>query len=316
MAGSRKRRYLQHLAVDCNMKAVMPPDPCSTRWHSWFAAVEYHKQHFSAYEKFISDEMSLSKSPPESLEKLHAIFSEKKLAAAIKVQIDVIAEKCSPITKLTDVFQSCKPIAMSAYDNLEDLMINFTNNSMLAYESMNDHFDTDDGDELTFATKSRIVEMVQEESNNVLEKLSKYMGEGQPGIEFLKQVRLFNPAKITLMPREQCLYTALPGIGNVTADEWSLYFDVLAPEAVRSSVCGIIDTDTFWVGQMERLPMLAKIAIAYKDAVTNSAQVERSNSIYNVILGARRRSLSEQSIRCLLFLQYNNLEFREADTDW
>ena len=40
MAGGRKRRYLKHLA-DEKCKVVMAPDPCGTRWCSWFLAICY-----------------------------------------------------------------------------------------------------------------------------------------------------------------------------------------------------------------------------------------------------------------------------------
>lgn len=55
----------------------------------------------------------------------------------------------------------------------------------------------------------------------------------------------------------------------------------------------------------EKLPNMCSIAATYKDAVCNSADAERSNSLYN-ILTERRRSLKETSIQALLFLYYNN----------
>jgi len=56
----------------------------------------------------------------------------------------------------------------------------------------------------------------------------------------------------------------------------------------------------------EKLPNMCSIAATYKDAVCNSADAERSNSLYNMILSERRRSLKETSLQALLFLYYNN----------
>ena len=55
----------------------------------------------------------------------------------------------------------------------------------------------------------------------------------------------------------------------------------------------------------DKLPVMSAIAIKYKDAVCNSTDAERSNSIYNMILSERRRSLSEDTIKSLVHLYYN-----------
>jgi len=56
----------------------------------------------------------------------------------------------------------------------------------------------------------------------------------------------------------------------------------------------------------EKLPSMCNIAATYKDAVCNSADTERSNFLYNIILSERCRSLKETSIQVLLFLFNNN----------
>ena len=56
----------------------------------------------------------------------------------------------------------------------------------------------------------------------------------------------------------------------------------------------------------ERPPKLSLIARTYINAVCNSADAERSNSLCNLILDNRRRSLTEDSIKSLLCLYYNN----------
>ena len=58
-AGSRKRRYLQFLTKK-GIKAAMAPNPCATRWNSWFTAVQYHSEHFGLYKEFIEMEINVS----------------------------------------------------------------------------------------------------------------------------------------------------------------------------------------------------------------------------------------------------------------
>lgn len=57
-AGSRKRRYLQYMTkkLPPGRKATMAPNPCATRWNSWFTAVQYHSEHFRLYKEFIEME--------------------------------------------------------------------------------------------------------------------------------------------------------------------------------------------------------------------------------------------------------------------
>jgi len=70
--------------------------------------------------------------------------------------------------------------------------------------------------------------------------------------------------------------------------------------------CTERDVEVFWKSVGERLPVLTAIAMTYINAVCNSADAERSNSLYNLVLDSQRRSLSEDSLRASVFLYYNN----------
>lgn len=60
-AGSRKRRYLSFMTNKLPGKRVtMPPNPCATRWNSWFMAVKYHREYFRLYKEFIEAEMEVN----------------------------------------------------------------------------------------------------------------------------------------------------------------------------------------------------------------------------------------------------------------
>ena len=50
---------------------------------------------------------------------------------------------------------------------------------------------------------------------------------------------------------------------------------------------------------------MATVAARYKNAVTNSANAERSNSLHNIVFSPRRRSLSWDKLKQLVFLYYN-----------
>ena len=55
----------------------------------------------------------------------------------------------------------------------------------------------------------------------------------------------------------------------------------------------------------DRLPRMFDIGKRYVNAVTNSADAERSFSLYNIILTCRRRSLTEEQLKYMCFLYYN-----------
>lgn len=95
----------------------------------------------------------------------------------------------------------------------------------------------------------------------------------------------------------------IPNFASVPEREYDLYVNMLANAAVRTT--GSVDIDLFWRSVQDRVPKLSELAMTYKDAVTNSADAERSNSIYNLVLSHRRRALSEKSIKALVKLYFN-----------
>jgi hypothetical protein len=104
-------------------------------------------------------------------------------------------------------------------------------------------------------------------------------------------------------------YRAVPGLSDVPPSEFDRYVNTLAPAAV--SVAGGLwsidnNVEFFWNSMSEKLPCMTCIARTYVNVVCNSADAERSNSLYNLIVDNRRRSLSEDSIKYLLFLYYNH----------
>ena len=167
---------------------------------------------------------------------------------------------------------------------------------------------------MTYAEKKRVIAVFESAIENASEKLQKYIQSdnhqaGQPGILFLKQVRIFNPSNVPVLSKDVADYPDIPGMSEVPSEEFKKYTDILAPAAIQSANSGpqnqAVDIKTFWPAMVEQLPTLSTLARKYIYAVINSADVERSFSIYNFIVTSRRRSLSLASIRALTFLYYN-----------
>ena len=128
--------------------------------------------------------------------------------------------------------------------------------------------------------------------------------DGQPAIKFLKQLRVFNPKKVPYLPQKLDEYESIPGMGTVPASEFAIYLN-LATELMNLEGFSHKDICAYWKSISDRVPSLAQVALTYVNCPISSADAERSFSLYNILLDARRRSLSEQSIRSLLFLYCN-----------
>ncbi|KAL0185277.1 hypothetical protein M9458_020974, partial [Cirrhinus mrigala] len=268
-AGSRKRRYLQFMSGKhpTRQKATMAPNACATRWNSWFSAVQYHSEHFKLYKEFIEME----------IKRLHEMLQNEDMA-------HIMADKCERILQLLDIFQSRKPI---------------TTDELYCKQG---HFE---GLDVHHATKTHILNLVHLAYSNAEEKLTKYMSEGQPAINFLREVRVFDPRYISFMEDSVSGYTHIPGFSAVPSDEFDAYFQRLGPAALKASACGVVDLDVFWDGLLERLPVLSALAKRYKDVIVNSADAERSNSLYKLVLSSRRRSITNSNLKALVFLYHN-----------
>lgn len=236
------------------------------------------------------------------MERLHEMLQDPDMAQILQVQISIMSEKCKRVIQLLDIFQNRRPIATKVFDYLEDLHMNFVANAELNYEVCAQYFE---GLDLTFAIKTHTLNRVEEAYKLAEDKLSKYMSDGQPGIHFLKEVRVFDPRHIAFMDDSVSSYKYIPGFCAVPKDELDAYFIHLGPAALRASACGVVDLDVFWDGLQERLPVLSALAKRYKDVIVNSADAERSNSIYKLVLSSRRRSVTNKNLKALVFLYHN-----------
>lgn len=180
--------------------------------------------------------------------------------------------------------------------------MNFAANKVLQYEACAQYFK---GFDLSFSTKTQILNSVEQAYSSVEEKLSKYMSDGQPAIHFLQEVRVFDPRHTAFMNESVSSYQNIPGFSAVPQDELDAYISRLGPAALKASACGVVDLDVFWNGLQERLPVLSGLAKRYKDVIINSADAERSNSVYKLVLSSRRGSITNQNLKALVFLYHN-----------
>nr|XP_014350308.1 PREDICTED: uncharacterized protein LOC106705418 [Latimeria chalumnae] len=104
-----------------------------------------------------------------------------------------------------NTLQSNSPIAMKAYDYLEDLAINFSANRLLQYEACAVHFEK--GDNLASEKSEHFTSNRYEQAE---EKINKYMSSGQSAIKFLQQCRIFNPNRLAILLKEKSAYTDIP----------------------------------------------------------------------------------------------------------
>ena len=305
-AGSRKARFLNFIKSK-DKNAPMVPNPCATRWNSWFDTVKYHEKYFKYMTEYIQlEKEQCGKNPPDSVTSIHDILTGPERQQSVERQIKIISEVCEPILSTLDMFQSRIPVTLHAYERFEELQLYFATFKQMTVDAFKHHFV--DAEDVSLSKRLEIINMAKVAFQDCQDKLEKYMrpDDGQPGIQFLKASRLFNPRNCDLISKNMEQYTSIPTFAEIPSAEFDLYLNLLAPDALKSTE-GVVNPHLFWKGVEDRVPNLSRLAQLIICAVTNSADAERSNSIYNLILDSRRRKLLPESLRMMVFLYYNNL---------
>ena len=318
-AGGRKKRYLDYL-ISKNRKPAMPPDPVGTRWNSWFYAVQYHEEHWSLYSEYIMKEKAVcGNNAPNSIVQLNEMQSNELIWNILDVTVRFVADVCKQIIYYLGYFESQRPCALHAYEKLEELQIYLEVNAQCTDDTAEKYFESANiEDDLPLATRRNLISLFNTCSTAAAEKLSKYLADedGQPALSFLKSCRIFNPMRVSVLSPSKDDYLSIPDFSTVPMNEFNLYLEVLAKEAVLANAGKpLFDTDVFWSGVQDRVPTLASLALRYKDAITNSADAERSNSLYNIVLSDRRRFLSEESLKELVFLYFNSHAWKHTESN-
>lgn len=131
-------------------------------------------------------------------------------------------------------------------------------------------------------------------------------GGNQPGIKVIKAARIFNPLRVLLLTdgyTKKDLDAVLPGFMEVTSVEYDLYLATVSKALAESQVRDI-DTYTgaFWAANAQTLPMMYSFYRIYSRISSSSADTERSFSRLKMILRKNRESMTESTLRSLLFL--------------
>ncbi|GFO44112.1 solute carrier family 22 member 21 [Plakobranchus ocellatus] len=117
-------------------------------------------------------------------------------------------------------------------------------------------------------------------------KLEKYLTEGQPWIQFLKDIQFFSPNKIFFVSGAEDV-SAIKELENVPEDEIKNYMTKLGSNAVHMSDSSL-NPHLFWASVSVDLPKLAALATPLICSTVKLADAERSVSTYNLIVAFRR----------------------------
>lgn len=98
------------------------------------------------------------------------------------------------------------------FEYFEYLIINFTNNSIFAYDAWQTYFDKDVDDKMPRKAKLNTIKLVTEAYCLALDKHMKCMERGSQLLVFLKQYCIFNHRRLALISSVKADYTAIPGI--------------------------------------------------------------------------------------------------------
>lgn len=162
---------------------------------------------------------------------------------AQSLNVNIMADKCKRFLTLLDIFQSRRPVTTKIFTCLDDLQVVFAANKKLQYEASAEYFE---GFDLPHTTKTQILSTVGQAYENAEEKLTKYMSHGQPAVEFLQEVRVFDPHHIAFLDDSVASYKAIPGFTEVQSDEIDFYFKNLGPAALIAAPYGVVDLDAFF----------------------------------------------------------------------
>ncbi|CAF1053506.1 unnamed protein product [Brachionus calyciflorus] len=134
------------------------------------------------------------------------------------------------------------------------------------------------------------------------EKLKKYLlDKNMPSIDFFKASRFLDPRQLKNLSHDINIYSNNINELNDAKDEWLLYIEIIK----EWNFDNVFNIEAFWLDNKIKIPKLFKIAEWALYFPTNSAECERSISIYNHILSDDRNRMLKETIAQLNFLRFN-----------
>ncbi|CAF1093855.1 unnamed protein product [Brachionus calyciflorus] len=231
---------------------------------------------------------------------------------AIQYHVENWDHLCKFINSEISLYPETESLS-EALEILKDLRVKneYQGNNFLATELYNDlnklhcwhlaNFETfkNDSSRLTLFQKSH-------------EKLKKYLFDGaMPSMKLFKEARFLDPEQFKNLDQNFDNYArSIPNLKNCRT-EWLLYLDILKETSFENSF-NIIE---FWLTNRKKIPSLFGIAEWLLFYPTNSADCERSISIYNKILTDDRNRLTKESIVNLNFIVFNNQKIQNVSLE-
>jgi hAT family C-terminal dimerisation region len=299
---ARKNRYLNHLRLNGNASPRKIPLPVKTRWNTWFEMVFYTNEHIQYWGDFFNNELSLEPQH-ETLKSITSLLNSQTKYRLIKIYISFITIFAKQFVQDLDFFQTQnKPVFPYVESRLTNLTAYIQNNRTA------DFFGCELEDlinSLGFGSND-FYPIFRNAFEVAYNKFSVHIPQ-HPGRALFQACQIFIPSFFhtsdTLRKdiRHYNAITELQNINNELILEWGIY-------------CGLehqifseeLDLNEYWLGLMQQLPLLSKIALDYIWLPISSCSVERSFSMYNSLLDSDRQNLSLDSLKSLNMLYYNS----------
>ena len=285
------------------VKEFMKSFSISTDWASKIAAYFSH----SGARKILDRNIRCSENSKQILDSNYKF---------IVWECTFIRTRARPFIDAIRLFESDLPLGCISLPYLENVFFEIVSQKELLADSL-----TEILDQITETfTSSEQLELIRKISTAALSAESKYLkyfGENGcfPGLQYFKDVQFLVPSKslsFSVTPKS----LKIPGISKVPEAEFLHYRAkartfVSSPagdtfESLKAEIQQVLD---FWMSVSDELPNLATIAKTYCFLLPSSASVERVFSYYNKLLTDERQTLSNDSIRELLFLYVNSTRF-------
>lgn len=292
---SRKLRYRGSIAEKTGERVgqiALPPEPVITRWNSWFRAVQYHAAHLDFYTEFVEQELALTPRT-QALTELSNLLHDPHL----NEEVQFISKNATNLIDLITWFESRRVLIHKAYNRVMDLLfwaeaqVNETHSDRAELNASAHHLFSG------MIQKIRQYYCYRDESNeNIMQTRFK-----QPAAEFLKAVRIFDPAQILLLTVDlNSLSTDIPGFDKNCRLELPIY------KHIAQEVDTTLPVLAFWKSSESRLPHLAKLAWRCLSIPTNSVDAERAVSKHGQVFSSQRQSMKPSTVAGCSMLTFNH----------
>lgn len=299
---ARKNRYLNHLRLNGIVSPQKVPFPVKTRWNTWFEMVFYTNEYIQYWKDFFNNELSLD-SQNETLKTITSLLNSQTQYRLLTIYISFITIFAKQFVQDLDFFQTQnKPIFPYVESRLANLTAYIQNNRNA------DFFGSKLEEQITSLgfNPNDFYPIFQNAFEVAYTKFSAHIPQ-HPGRAIFKACQIFNPFLFLISNtlrkdiRHYDTIIEFQNPSNKLIIEWGIYCNLEYHVPLEE-----IDLNEYWLGLIQQLPLLSKIALDYIWLPISSCSVERSFSMYNSLLDSDRQNLSPDSLKKLNMLYYNS----------